>query len=190
MNLCRLPTCCGIAGLLVMAAGLLGGAGVLLARQAKLFDRGQHSGRFAHWATDPEAACGPVSVALVARWLDKPTPLCVINEYTRTGFSGVTSLFELQGALRAIGLQAEAVRLNPREAIRWTLPTVLHVNDNHFVAVLPLANGHLVAAAPPAAPRVIGSPSELGDWEGITLVVARSTTDLDDALLRAGLNRR
>jgi ABC-type bacteriocin/lantibiotic exporter with double-glycine peptidase domain len=108
---------------------------------------------------------------------------------THAGASGTTSLLELQDAARQLGLEAEAVRLDPRRPIAWDLPTILHLNGNHFVAVLPDGDGRLVVADPPAAPRVVVGPGELGGWDGIALVAASAGVDLDRALAKHHLVR-
>ena len=140
-------------------------------------------------ALDPRTGCGVVSLTLASRWLGTPATIERLNELTDSGESGVTSLLDLKKAARQMGLFSEGVRLNPLHSIPWRLPTILHVQANHFVAALPLVGDRLVVVDPPSAPEIMERSKLEGDWDGACLVVSRSKGELDVALQVANLSK-
>ncbi|MGC8639030.1 MAG: cysteine peptidase family C39 domain-containing protein [Isosphaeraceae bacterium] len=142
--------------------------------------------RVALFAGDPRASCGPVSLALAAQWCRCPAAIDRLNELTHAGESGTTSLLDLRQAALAVGLQAQAVRLDASRPLPWKLPMILHMHGNHFVAALPIDGERLVLADLPNEPRVWDKRKLTGDWQGVALLVARSKPELDTALHRGG----
>lgn len=133
-------------------------------------------------ATDPEASCGPVSLAVALRWLALPCELDELNRSARVTASGVTSLVDLERAAKAQGVVAQAVRIDPRRPLPWLLPMILHVNGNHFVAALPMDADTLVVVDLPREPRVRRCKELNSSWNGVALVLARTSDQLGQAL--------
>ena len=142
--------------------------------------------RMALFAGDPQASCGPVSLALAAQWCGRPAAIGRLNGLTHAGESGTTSLLDLREAALAVGLQAQVVRIDVFRPLPWDLPMVLHMHGNHFVAALPVDGERLVLADLPKEPRVWDKRKLTGDWQGVALLVARSKPELDMALHRGG----
>jgi ABC-type bacteriocin/lantibiotic exporter with double-glycine peptidase domain len=138
---------------------------------------------------DPSTGCGVVSLSLVSHWIGVPTGIDTINDLTDSGESGVTSLLDLKEAAHQMGLVSEGVRVDPLRPIPWRSPMILHVQDNHFLAALPLEGDRLVVVDPPNAPAIMERSGLSGDWDGVCLVVARSQSELNAALQAANLSR-
>jgi ABC-type bacteriocin/lantibiotic exporter with double-glycine peptidase domain len=138
-------------------------------------------------AVDPRTGCGVVSLSLVGHWLGVPAGIDKLNDLTDSGESGITSLLDLKQAASQLGLVSEGVRLDASRPIPWRLPTILHVQANHFVAVLPLEDDRLVVVDPPREPEIVERSRLSGDWDGISLIVSRSNSELDAALQVARL---
>ncbi len=141
-------------------------------------------------ADDPEASCGPVSLAIVARWHGAETTIESLNKLTRAGASGVTSLRDLRDAATALGLRAQAVQLDPKAPLPWELPMILHLHGDHFAAALPVGFNRLVLADPPDEPRLIDRRWLWNDWKGRALVVARNDIELNTSLAAAGFKEQ
>ncbi len=137
--------------------------------------------------SDPNTGCGAVSLALVGHWLGASRSIAELNGLTRSHDSGIASLFDLKDAAREMGLDAEAVRLDPSRPIPWRQPTILYLHGNHFVATLPIDGDHLVFVDPPRAPDILDRRRLAGDWEGVSLILASSQADLEGALAKADL---
>lgn len=133
---------------------------------------------------DPEASCGPVSLAIVARWNGAEPTIASLNKLARVGDSGITSLRDLREAAAAIGLRAQAVQLDPNAPFPWELPMILHLHGDHFAAALPVGYNRLVLVDPPDQPMLIDR--RILDWKGLTLVVSKTHTELKAALKKAG----
>ena len=136
---------------------------------------------------DPATSCGPVSLSLVTYWLAHATAVDDLNELTRAFDSGICSLQDLKLATTSIGLTAETVRVDPARPLSWTLPTIVYLHGNHFVATLPITGSKLVFADPPNSPEVIDIQGLADKWDGTALVVASSQDELESALRNAGL---
>jgi ABC-type bacteriocin/lantibiotic exporter with double-glycine peptidase domain len=166
-------------GLLAIVVGLT--AGGLINRQPV--------GSIEITAVDPNTGCGSVSLALVSHWLGHPTTMEDLNVLTHSYATGTSSLLDLKEAAQTIGLTAETVQLDGRRLPQWRLPTILHINDNHFVAVLPIDELYVVFADPPALPRIVDRRELARVWKGVALVIADTDVDLAQALARAGLQK-
>ncbi len=136
-------------------------------------------------ADDPEASCGPVSLAIVARWHGAEPTIESLNKLMVVGASGITSMRDLRDAAAEIGLHARAVQLDPKAPFPWELPMILHLHEDHFAAVLPVGFNRLVLVDPPEEPGVIDR--RILDWKGLALVVAKDEAFLEAALTKAGL---
>ncbi|MGC8642048.1 MAG: cysteine peptidase family C39 domain-containing protein [Isosphaeraceae bacterium] len=139
---------------------------------------------------DPEASCGPMSLAILARWHGLEPTIDDLNRLARVGDSGVSSMRDLRDAATKIGLHAQAVQLDPTASFPWELPMILHLREDHFAAVLPVGHDRLVLVDPPDEPRLVDRRWLQGDWKGLALVVAKSEAVLTEALGKAGLVKR
>jgi len=138
-------------------------------------------------AGDPEASCGPASLAVVARWLGRPAKIAEINAMARVGDSGMTSLIDLRNAATSLGLHAQMVQLDKSRPFPWELPMILYLHNDHYSAAWPIGGDRLLYLDMPDAPRVWDKRWLDKDWGGVALVVAKSRASLVSALKRAGL---
>lgn len=137
-------------------------------------------------AADPEASCGPVSLAVASYWCRSPATIERLNALCRVGESGTTSLLDLQKAATALGLEAKAVRLETPRPLPWKLPMILHLNGDHFVPALPIDDHKMVLVDLPGEPKVWDARSLAGDWRGVALLLSPSSAEMAAALKSAG----
>lgn len=124
-------------------------------------------------SVDPGRSCGPVSLAVVGRWLGKPESVDRLNNLCRVTPSGVTSLLDLKRASTQLGLYAEVVKTDTHRGLPWSYPTILHLHGRHFAAALPTkTHGAIIADLPEPTRFVKAEHLEREGWDGYCLVVS------------------
>ena len=130
--------------------------------------------------SDLDAGCGPVSLAVVARLLDRPGRIEEFAALAAADGLGRTSLADLRIALERWGLSAVGLNTLPDGPLPHELPLILHLRGNHFAVAIPVTPTAFVFIDPPNTP-VVRSIEELSPiWEGNCLVVAKSEEDLGE----------
>ncbi len=131
---------------------------------------------------DPDASCGPVSLAVVAEYLDRPATIRELNDATRAGELGACSFADLLRALRERGFAAEALRYDSGRPPSHRLPMVLFVDGHHFFAALPGRAGRVVIVDPPREPVDTDWADLTNRWQGEAILVALDETTLRRAI--------
>jgi ABC-type bacteriocin/lantibiotic exporter with double-glycine peptidase domain len=172
-----------IARLLVCAACAVGllAVGLLVSQSSRLQMSRVH--RHSSRSIDPQTSCGPVSLAVVSRYLDRPVSISEYNADTHAGDLGVCSMADLVHALKKHGFAAVPVRYDgTRRPPPHSQPMILYVNSGHFMSVFPSVGGRIVIVDPPSEPKLADWSDLLPHWKGEAVVVGRSETDLQAAL--------
>ena len=140
--------------------------------------RGRANSRVTHRHTHkparvlvPETGCGPISLAIIGEYLDKPTTIAEYHKSTRAGALGTCSVADLLRALGEHGLPARAVRYDPKSPPMHRLPMVLFLDGAHFLAALPGPAGQVVLVYPPSEPQAVPWSSLESRWRGEAIVV-------------------
>jgi ABC-type bacteriocin/lantibiotic exporter with double-glycine peptidase domain len=131
---------------------------------------------------DTETSCGPVSLAVVAEYLGKPSTIAEFHRATRAGDLGTCSIADLRRALKERGLASTAVRYDPRRPPTHRLPMILFVEGHHFLAALPGQAGRVVIVDAPEEPVVVDWTTLASRWRGEALVVGLDEPDVVAAL--------
>jgi len=159
---------------------------ILLVRQAPLPGRAGHGERKVGSRYDPETSCGPVCLAVVSQYLEKPTSIEEFHYLTHAGDLGVCGFTELLHALSQKGLSAVGVRYDRKRPPRHRLPMILYVDGDHFLVAIPGAARRVCLIDMPDDPRVMTWEQVFLRWEGEAVVVGLNDTDVKAALDRDG----
>ncbi len=121
--------------------------------------------------------CGAASLYLICQRAQRPQSLDDLLQITETGILG-TSMFNLRRAAEELGWQTEAYQNSFRSLQRRVTEddayAILHVNGNHFVAVLGgNAADDLYIVDPPLGVQCLDEAGfeEAYDWEGAMLLL-------------------
>lgn len=123
--------------------------------------------------TDPESACGPVSVSVAARLLGRSVSIDEINKRIILPPSGATSMLDLKRVLEELGFVVESVQYSPSAGLpRLGVPAIVHLMRDHFVAVLAVNDSTCILIDPPRKVEVIDTARLEREWDGTVLLVS------------------
>jgi ATP-binding cassette, subfamily B, bacterial len=104
---------------------------------------------FPFYSHEQAKDCGPACLRMIAEYYGKQISshkLYLISRLSKDG----TSLLGLAEASETIGFHAVGALFSFKELIKEVkLPAVLHVNQNHFVVILPKSNSKIIRIADP-----------------------------------------
>jgi hypothetical protein len=135
---------------------------------------------------DADHPCGPVCVSVIAHLLGRPVPLDKCVQAVSPDALGNSSMQELVEGLEELRFRAAGVQLD-RAAARRCGPFIAHVDESHFVVLLPAGHGNFVVVDPPHRPAVASFANLSMRWSGKAVLVARDDAELAEALGAMGL---
>lgn len=125
---------------------------------------------------NPTRNCGAASLYLICRRAQRPQSLDNLLTITHTGVLG-TSMLNLRRAAEELGWRVEAYQdtfRTLRSHVKKHAYAILHVNGNHFVAVLGAAGADdLYIADPALGVQCLDQErfEEAYDWDGVMLLL-------------------
>lgn len=108
--------------------------------------------------------CGQYCLTVILRYLGKNVELSDL--YSAVPPERGTSLLQLRRLAEAYELETLGVNVTEDTLIAVGSPAILHVNGDHFIALLPEENGvHYVVIDPPQSSRINRTEDLTGRWE-------------------------
>jgi len=172
-----------------MFLGILGAVGVLLPLIVSSPQRATPSEpEPALEQIDPQHPCGVISVTVAGLFLGRPIDLKRAKEAMRVDGLGRCSMADVIDGLHRLGFSARGVRLQS-EALGMLsgVPTILYVNQSHFMVVMPVGNGSVVVVDPPRAVECLPTNAFASRWRGEAIVVRNSPEELEATLSLLGI---
>ncbi len=114
-----------------------------------------------------EMDCGAASLAMICRYFGRNVSLARIRQLVHTSFDG-TSLRALCRAAEELGLAARSVKTTPNRLMEMPLPSIVHWEGNHWVALYRVSRKWAWIADPGTGHRRISREEFDRKWTGYT----------------------
>ncbi|HJT78728.1 MAG TPA: cysteine peptidase family C39 domain-containing protein [Gemmataceae bacterium] len=138
---------------------------------------------------DPDHPCGVVCAAVVGHALGKPLTLRQAREAVGVDGLARTSMADLVDGLHRLGFATTGVKLTRRLLDYSPAPVILHVDNAHFLVVLPVGDGSVVVIDPPNEVHTEAISSLAARWDGEAVLVQKTPAELRKALASVGLGQ-
>ena len=115
--------------------------------------------------------CGPAALASLLQHHGRPAEPSRIRSLADDGADDRTSLIGLARAARALGFEAQPVKLSRERIDDLPIPALLHVDGDHWIVLYEVAGQAMHVADPGTGPQVLGRDALLARWGGYGLVV-------------------
>lgn len=132
---------------------------------------------------DPQRPCGVICVTVAGGLLGHPIELSQAKQVVRADGLGRCSMADVIDGLHHFGFSTSGVRLQSKSLERLAgVPTILYVNQSHFMVVMPVGDGSVVVVDPPRPVECIPAAALLPRWQGEAILVRNSPDELRSGL--------